>query len=90
MPQPEKSPLADKIEKIGDRTDEVLSAAQASAGKVLKRLGTIILLIAAGIVAGNEIFKAFQEKTAPILEKSGVETVEQKEGAKVFRVNGVK
>lgn len=88
MTQPKKSHLAGKIEEIGDRTDEVLSAAQASAGKVLKRLGAIVLAIAVGIVAGNEIFKAFQEKTAPILEKSGVETVEQKENSKVYRVKG--
>jgi len=54
MTQLEKSFLADKIQKIGDRTDEVLSAAQSSAGKVLKRLGTIVLLIAAGIVAGSK------------------------------------
>ena len=88
MDQPEKSPLADKIKQIGDRTDEVLSAAQASAGKVLKRVVGIIGGVAVAIVVGYQAVKEFQDRTAPILEKSGVQTVEQKERSKVFRVKG--
>jgi uncharacterized membrane protein YebE (DUF533 family) len=81
-------PLAEQIKKIGDRTDEVLASAQSSARKILTRLASIVGAIAIAITVGYQVFKGFQEKTAPILEKSGVETVEQKPGSKVFRVKG--
>jgi hypothetical protein len=88
MPQPEKSPLADKITEIGDKTDQILASAQASTSKVFGRLLRIIGGVAVAIVLLWQAIKGFQEKTAPIIEKSGVETVEQKAGSKVFRVKG--
>jgi hypothetical protein len=88
MPQPEKSPLADEITQIGDRADKILAAAQSSASKVFGRLLKIIGGMAVAIVLLWQAVKGFQEKTAPIIEKSGVETVEQKQGSKVFRVKG--
>jgi hypothetical protein len=81
-------PLAEQIKKIGDRTDEVLASAQSSVKKILTRLASIIGGLAIAITVGVQVFKGFQEKTAPILEKSGVETVEKKEGSTVFRVKG--
>jgi hypothetical protein len=81
-------PLADQIKKIGDRTDEVLASAQSSVKKILARLASIIGGLAIAITVGYQAFKGFQDKTAPILEKSGVETVEEKPGSKVFRVKG--
>jgi hypothetical protein len=88
MPQDPKSPLAQKIEQIGDRADEVLASAQTSVSKVLKRLAAIVGAVAIGLTVGYQVLKGFQEKTAPVFEKSGVETVETKQGSKVFRVRG--
>jgi hypothetical protein len=88
MPQPEKSPLADKITKIGDQIVQFLVALQTSSTKVLKQLGALVTAAAIAAVVGSQIIKGAQEKTAPIIEKNGVETVEVKPKSTVYKVKG--
>jgi hypothetical protein len=88
MAQDPKSPLADRIEQIGDQADQVLGSVQSSVSKVLKRLAAIVGAVAIGIVGGNELFKAFQDKTLPVLERRGIEKVEIKPTSEVYRLRG--
>jgi hypothetical protein len=88
MPETKKSPIASKIEQIGEHSDQILESAQSTVSKLGKRLLQIIGTIAVGSVLLYQAILAFQDKTKDVFNKSGIEKIEEKQGSTVFKVRG--
>ena len=88
MSETKKSPIASKIEAIGEHSDEILESAQNAGSKLLKRVASIIGAIAISSVLVYQAIIAFQEKTKDVFQRGGIEKIEEKEGSTIFRVKG--